>query len=521
MFDARNPRHTAFIQRWRQAQQGGGDINALVDEGTQLFGSPAEITRALGLGPEGDMPVMEVAPSPPQPPQPAFGEEFMGGGGLLADARTPGINPDGQVPQAPDAQFYRDTQQGQGLLGAEPERPDFFGRMWTALQDRPGAFQLIANGLGSIATGDPRYAESAQQQALAQDRLRAERWAQSQAEQQRAKVQADQEAYIRSLPPEEQLAARAAGGGVYAGEAVKARFREKKPESLSDLGKLLAEQARWGPETATYNAYEKAIQKKVAGDGAQGTMDKAALLERELGISRQQAVKVAAGVYRVSRDPDTNQVDLIDLTTGQTVSPGGGRQPSLSERPPPETPATAKGKIDLDNAYGFGASINEYIGDTVGQVAPGVVDQDVVQARTAIRLAQGDFMRAMAKNPRLPVYEQERLAEIFREPTAWKSAESARRMIGTVREEIGAYRAEAEQIANDPGANRQHRAEAQEALRNFSQLEAILGRFATESEAPAPLGVARPETAAEYEALPTGARFLDAEGRIRVKGGQR
>ena len=60
--------------------------------------------------------------------------------------------------------------------------------------------------------------------------------------------------------------------------------------------------------------------KKTDSYGEDGDEDaKAGVIMRELGVDRETAYAIASGVYRVSRDPVSQQAQVIDMTTGAHV----------------------------------------------------------------------------------------------------------------------------------------------------------------------------------------------------------
>lgn len=225
---------------------------------------------------------------------------------------------------------------------------------------------------------------------------------------------------------------------------------------------------------------------KAAADAGRNTVvenieAKSAFYQRALGVDAATANKIASGVYKVSRNPDTGQAEIMDLSTGAIVNVQQSA-PQGDPGPLPAAPGAEPGRIDLSDAYGAKASLRELWGDTAGQVDPSQVDTDVVEARTAARLAQGSFMLALKKNDRLPVFEQQRLADMFEAPSAWKSAGSAATQIRTIKGQVAEYRQHKQAVADDPSAHRDHRKKAREALRAYDELDQALGQFDTGAE---------------------------------------
>lgn len=130
----------------------------------------------------------------------------------------------------------------------------------------------------------------------------------------------------------------------------------------------------------------------------------------------------------------TREVDLPEVQTsfadlGQELIDVTERQLSPQPRPGELEGAERhlERQLDVADATGLGSSIVNFMNNTVGQIAPTVVDEDVTRGRQRLALLQGDFINAFNRNPRLPVWEQIRLSDIFSGPAVLRSPETVRK----------------------------------------------------------------------------------------------
>lgn len=278
------------------------------------------------------------------------------------------------------------------------------------------------------------------------------------------------------------------------------------PDPLSGTGKMLADLERFEPGSPQHQAIQARLRKdsyiapqRLPDPGA-GMNAKADTIMRELGVDRQTAYRVATGVYRTTHHPVTGNAQIIDMTTGALVEPdtrtGGDQQPADMTTQGPMSVGAPDPQIRLDDAYGAMASASEIWNNIGGQFSEDQINPQVAEARTAARLALGSFQRAFAKNPRLPVYEQQRLASLFPSPDAFTSAGSARVALRTIRSELDAYRQDKQRIVGDNSLPAKQRQDAAAALATYDELGVSLDRFDIDggSSEDAPKTATNPET---------------------------
>jgi hypothetical protein len=153
------------------------------------------------------------------------------------------------------------------------------------------------------------------------------------------------------------------------------------------------------------------------------------------GVSREKAEDVASGRVRVSTDPVTGAIRLVNVTTGEVSTPTG--QPDL----PKKTRAEMSSQIQeignlldkmpslqkaIEKGVGAIPALKEFGGKVLGQFPtgsmdiPGIgevgtgeaaVDPEVVGARTQLRIFREDVIAAFRKSGKVPVQEQQRILQ--------------------------------------------------------------------------------------------------------------
>ena len=155
------------------------------------------------------------------------------------------------------------------------------------------------------------------------------------------------------------------------------------------------------------------------------------------GFSQSQAEDVASGRVRVSTDPVTGAVRLINVATGRMTQPGG--QSGLPKKTRGEMASQVQ-SIDgllakmpslqeaIEKGVGFIPAAKEFGGKVLGQLPTGSVDvpgigeigtgeaavhPEVVRARTSLRIFREDVIAAFRKSGKVPVMEQRRILEFI------------------------------------------------------------------------------------------------------------
>jgi hypothetical protein len=132
-----------------------------------------------------------------------------------------------------------------------------------------------------------------------------------------------------------------------------------------------------------------------------------------------QAVEMA---FNETKIPETKAATTI----ADEVINNAERETPLATGEELENAPTRLEKIKLEDATGLpSAGINIW-NSTFGQISEGLIAKDVVRGRQKLALLEGDFIAAFKRSPRLPVWEQQRLANIFSGPEAWTSAGEVR-----------------------------------------------------------------------------------------------
>ena len=224
-------------------------------------------------------------------------------------------------------------------------------------------------------------------------------------------------------------------------------------------------------------------------------------------ISDQEASDVATGVSKIMPDPVSGNLYLVNsiTKTQRLLTP-------VEEGPKPPSPREAQ-KTGEKTIYGdysdkgtgpwsavlSGASI-------LSGMFGGPVATETIQARQFIQSAQNDLIRALSINPRFPVGEINRLQkEINISPTLFDNPKQFRARAVAVDRYLR-KRLEKERKASDdrylPVAQRQAARASANDIANFLDLLGVPSAVTTDED---------------YNAIPTGQKYIDPDGNIRTK----
>lgn len=224
------------------------------------------------------------------------------------------------------------------------------------------------------------------------------------------------------------------------------------------------------------------------------------------GFSLNDAQDIADGRVRLRTDPSTGQSFLANVATGQerptrlAGSGSSGGEPSRVTLTKEQFKDLSDQQIQIDNlapqigslekdldAVGFVPVLKELSSKTLGQI-PGEIGEaltfrDVVKQRQRIRLLREDMIKALAKNPRVPVNEQKRIIELLPETGVFESPEAAKAGL----EEVARFLEDLKDRNNK-----------------------LLGRSESTPSGTS-TNPARPQNQQDFDALPSGSFFIDPE----------
>lgn len=182
------------------------------------------------------------------------------------------------------------------------------------------------------------------------------------------------------------------------------------------------------------------------------------------GVPYNQAADLVDGRVKAIADPVTGKVGYHNLATGTATGPTQAgdiskkRRASLMDES--SEAASAMQQLDrleqsIDKGVGLVSAGKDVLTGIVGQIPeeyrniPGVgpvgTFPDVSAARTDMKLASEALIVALSKNPKVPVYEQQRLAKLLDLESLMTSPEQAKANISAVRQ----YLEEVEGINRD------------------------------------------------------------------------
>lgn len=218
-------------------------------------------------------------------------------------------------------------------------------------------------------------------------------------------------------------------------------------------------------------------------------------------VDRQVAAGIATGTKKIITDPVSGNPFMVDMIDGtsQPLSAPGPAVPDTSPGPRRTLFEAREDTAGLVPAIGAGAQ--RVLGQFGADVAP-----EQTQARQDIRTAQNGLIRSLSINPRFPVGEIKRLQqEINIAPSIFDSGVAlGGRMISIDQSLEIREQNELRAAANTalPAKTRQDAATAAKDIANFRQIMGVPPRVSSDEE---------------FDQLPSGAKFISPDGKVRVK----
>ncbi|SDY75729.1 hypothetical protein [Citreimonas salinaria] len=241
------------------------------------------------------------------------------------------------------------------------------------------------------------------------------------------------------------------------------------------------------------------------GDASEAEQEIARLLEIP-GVSRETAIKIKEGVYRVYTDPVDRTTYIIDLATQQPVqiigadgSPTGGSQPAAptGQMQPGQQPAAQPqnglsfgqdiptGGESAFGLTGLGTNIANTVSDAVGM---GEVFPNAAEQQRFFRLMEEDLLvdlsQAYGRQPAQQLME--RIRALLPQAGTLEGADRARGELAQLRRRFSRDLEQAESTLRAPG--RRMKPEDRDALRN--QVGGLQSTLGTIDEALTRLGAA-------------------------------
>ena len=129
------------------------------------------------------------------------------------------------------------------------------------------------------------------------------------------------------------------------------------------------------------------------------------------GADRAQATGIAAGTVRMTTNPLTGEVAMVDLTTGASTPVSGATQtqePSFNISKPEE----GQSLFEVGSKFTGAVEAGKRAGQKVtGQLGLDVASPESIQAQQSLETAQGDLVRAFKQSGRFSATEDKRLRE--------------------------------------------------------------------------------------------------------------
>lgn len=228
----------------------------------------------------------------------------------------------------------------------------------------------------------------------------------------------------------------------------------------------------------------------------------------DYNVSEKEARDIVDGRLKVQSDPLSGQTKLVNIATG-TEKIVTGAPPVAEDAPAVEPPPEQTVFQSLDDAVGLVPGATEFIGQTFGQLAPELVEEDVVVARQKIRGLREKLIRALSLSGRPPVIEQQRLLDMLPSLGPLESPENARASLKALHGMLSRQVMDDMAVYNDPATPKKSRSEAFERARGIQSTLRELGAPPAESTTI--------DTQEEYDALPSGAEYIDKQSGQRSR----
>ena len=243
------------------------------------------------------------------------------------------------------------------------------------------------------------------------------------------------------------------------------------PKDIVEAG-LVVQQKADGSTNVVFNPpadrEEDVRQKQIANltdQFVRNGMDEQAAADR--------ATNLTDGNIRIEIVPGLGVAREINELTGEV------REVSLGQDSPSRRQVPKRTLYDLVKTgaiAGIVPKVEEFLGQTVGQI-PGVpVAEDVIQARQEMTEAQNGLIRALSINPRFPVGEINRLREEVKiEPAILDSEKALLARMRGIHDSLSIRLANEEAAAGDPNLPQSTRASAAQSAKDIGNFLNRLG----------------------------------------------
>lgn len=146
--------------------------------------------------------------------------------------------------------------------------------------------------------------------------------------------------------------------------------------------------------------------------------------------------KLATGLIKINRDPDTAQLTLVDITTGEqrSLKDVGVSEPIEIPDKPDTDPTIGPTIFDLsDQITGPGSTVKQGLNVLFGMVGLPIPSKQVARARQFAVQSQMQLVRAESINRRFPVGEINRIREEIKiKPAFWDNPQLLRERIRAI-----------------------------------------------------------------------------------------
>lgn len=141
-----------------------------------------------------------------------------------------------------------------------------------------------------------------------------------------------------------------------------------------------------------------------------------------LGIPKDVATKIQAGVYKMTSPDSFGNVSIVDISTQKPVSTFNAQTGQAPQDVMPTEVAQATTKPEIQQAAEVGtgpwAKLKRFGNATIGLFTEGIPFKDAADAKTKIDITNKLLEGVLVNNPKFPVMEMKRVQGMLADPNA-------------------------------------------------------------------------------------------------------
>lgn len=256
---------------------------------------------------------------------------------------------------------------------------------------------------------------------------------------------------------------------------------------------------------------ERLVTLKQKGKKPPAREQKIADTVTDYGVSEKEARDIVDGRVKLETDPLSGQSKLINIASGEVRTLGAPPPPEDAPREVAEdivieTPTGEPKETVFDmlgEAVGAGAVGREILSTTAGQLFESARFPETTTARTKLKALKNKLVVALAISGRPPGFEQKNILEMLPSTGIFEEETNAAAQLTELHGMLSRQVMDDMAFFNDPAEPKAARGKARERARAITAVIRELGS--------PPAAEQTIDTQEEYDALPSGATYIDAQ----------